>query len=255
MCVSGEWLVVTYSLNFSRGAIRLYRLPDLTLIQDLNYSMVYPPRCSSAGRVYVPSLCTVSELEITEQGNLSVARNITPYSDWELVTAVALGPQAGQLCIGTMHVSLLGQIKAVVYIISLDNGHINGTLTVPSQIECLPASISALSTGQILVTYTSLQVFTDNYVVIVLYQAISHQPLTISNGTDSIVVLSVAHRENFLVNSPVRSGIDVLDKQGRVVHTVEYAYGIMSGALDLAVWQDTLLVLGYNGDLLWLSPV
>ncbi len=245
ICVSGHWLVVTFDLQVSTPAFRLYRLPDLTPIQDLNYSQVYQPRCSSDGRVYVPALYMLTELDITAQGNLTVLRNITT-GGWDWITAVGLGPQTGQLCIGA--ISRLTLIP-VVYIIHLASGNITTTLTVPDQIGCFPITVSALSTGQILLT--SLHI--HPYAVSTLYQTISHQPRTLRNSTQEVYI-SVAYRGNFLViGGGIQSGIDVLDGQGHVVHTVEDDYGFITE--DLAVWQDSLLVMDFHGGLLWLSPV
>ncbi len=95
MCVSGQWLVVTFWNEFSTAAIRLYRLPDLAQIGDLNYSTVYRPRCSSNGRVYVPAVHVLIELEIKGPGNLTILRNIT-LGDLGDVEAVTAGPQTGQ---------------------------------------------------------------------------------------------------------------------------------------------------------------
>ncbi len=64
----------------------------------------------------------------------------------------------------------------------------------------------------------------------------------------------MAYRENFLqIGSNLQSGIGVLDGPGHVVHTVEYDHGFYT--TDLAVWQDSVLLIGANGALLWLSPV
>ncbi len=236
MCVSGHWLVVTFSLKVSTTAIRLYRLPDLTPIQDLNYSQVLLPRCSIDGRVYVPAWYMLTELEITAQGNLTVVRNITT-GEWDLITAVGLGPQTGQLCIGA--ISRLTGIP-VVYIMHLASGNITTTLNVPVQIGCFPITVSSLSTGQILLASVHMP---------------SHQPMTLRNSTHGLYVQSsVAYRENFLVFRGIfQTAITVLDGQGHVVHTVEYDYGFHTS--DLAVWQDSLLLIDYSGGLLWLSPV
>ena len=248
MCVSGRCLVVTFHLKVSTTAIRLYRLPDLTPIQDLNYSWVSLPRCSSDGRVYVPARYMLTELEITAQGDLTVLRNITT-GNWDWITAVGLGPQTGQLCIGAG--SGLTRI-AVVYIIHLASGNITTTLTVSDQIDCYPITVSALSTGQILLTSVH---FWDRYAVSVLYQTIAHQPQTLGNRTHGLhMYSSVAYRENFLVIEGVlQNAFTVLDSQGHVVDTVEYDYGFFTA--DLAVWQDSLLLMDLNGALLWLSPV
>ena len=253
MCVSGQWLVVIFSKRFSTGTIRLYRLPDLARIDDLNYSTVYWPRCSSDRRVYVPALYMVTELEITELGNLTVIRNIT-LGIWDWITAVTPGPQAGQLCIGALNDSSgTPSLTAVLYIINIDSGRINVTLTVPYQNGCYPITVSALSTGQILLTSSE---WSGKYDLAVLYQTLSHQPRTLRNSTFGVgMFIAVAYKENFLVADWLHSGIEVLDKQGRVTHTVEYGYGAVSTPNDLAVWQDNILVVNFNGDLLWLSHV
>ncbi len=245
-----EWALatVTFSLELSTTAIRLYRLPGLTLIQDLNYSQVYFPRCSSDGRVYVPAGDMLTELEIAAQGDLTVLRNITT-GERDRITAVGLGPQTGQLCVGarSLHTGI-----PVVYIMHLASGNITTTLTVPDQIDCLPFTVSALSTGQILLT--SIHIW-DFYFVSALYQTIAHQPQSLGNRTHGLYVYSsVAYWENFLVTgSASETAITVLDGKGRVVHTVEYNYILFPS--DLAVWQDSILVIDFNGGLLWLSPV
>ncbi len=249
ICVSGDWLVVTFDApTTSTGGIRLYRLPDLTPIQDLNYSAVLYPRCSSDGQVYVPAWDMVTELEITAQGNLTVLRNITT-GEWDWITAVGLGPQTGQLCVGA--ISSLDQLGVpVVCIINLASGNITTTLTPSDHMVRMPLTVSALSTGQILMT--SFAWFGDLYIVSVLYQTIAHPPLTLSNGTRGAFV-SVANRENFVViRSGFQNGIAVLDAQGNVIHAVEYDY--VYTASDLAVWQDSMLVINGFGGLLWLSP-
>ncbi len=77
--------------------------------------------------------------------------------------------------------------------------------------------------------------------------------MTLANGTEE-GFLSVACRENFLViRVGFQNGIDVLDVQGNVIHTVECEY--MSDTSGLAVWEDSILVISYHGELLWLSPV
>ncbi len=248
MCVSGHWRVATFSYKLSTPPIRLYRLPDLTPIHDLNYLWVFGPRCSSDGRVYVPALYLLTELEITAQGNLTILRNITTH-EWDVITAVGLGPQTGQLCIGAY--SRLTLIP-VVYITHLASGNINTMLTVPDQIGCFPLTVSSLSTGQILLTSLDIR---DLDPVSVLYRTIPHQPRTVRNSPHGVYVhRSVAYRGNFLVKgNRFQTAITVLDGQGHVVHTVEYDYGFFT--TDLAVWQDSVLLMDFSGGLLWLSPV
>ncbi len=232
MCASGRWLVVTYYLYVSTTAIRLYRLPNLTPIHDFNYSQVLYPRCSSDGRVYVPAWTMVTELEITAQGNLTVLRNIT-IGEAGAITAVGLGPQTGQLCVGT--VFRLDQLQVpVVYILYLASGNIATTLTLSDQPGCMPAMVSALSTGQILLASVDPSSSRNPEGVSVLYQSVAHSPVTLANGTRGALI-SVGYRENFLViGSGFRNGIAVLDAQGNVVHTMEYDYVYIT--TDLAVW-------------------
>ncbi len=132
----------------------------------------------------------------------------------------------------------------------LANGNVTTTLTAPDQLGCFPVTVSALSSGQILLT--SLRIG-DHYTVCVLYQTISYQPQTLRNNTFGQYI-SVVYRENFLeIGSDFQSGIGVLDGPGHVVHTVEYDHGFYT--TDLAVWPDSVLLINANGALLWLSPV
>ncbi len=247
MCVSGHWLVVTFHLGVSTPGIRLYRLPDLTPIQDLNYSDVGHPSCRSDGRFYVPAGGMLPELEISPQGNLTIRRDITT-GEGDIITAVGLGPQTDQLCIGV--VSLVTTTPAL-YIIHLVSGNITTRVNVSDQFGCFPDSVAILSTGQILLT--SARIYIQSQYISVLYQTISHQPLILRNTTWDRHI-SMAYKENFLATTTgFQGGIDVLDSQGHVVHTIEYNYGFFTS--DLAVWQDSILLLDANGALLWLSPV
>ena len=248
MCASGQYLVVTFHLGYAPTTIGLYRLPDLTLRQDLNYSTVWIPCCDSNRRVYVPARYMVTELEITETGDLSVLRNITwTLAEQERISAVGLGPQTGQLCIGVVNWQLN---MPVVYIINLANGNITTMITVPNHSGGFPTTISCLSSGQILLTSLHKSY---RYCMVSLYQTISQQPQILGTSTWQYEIMAVANRENFLVTDAFPGAIHVLDKQGRVVHIIEYQF--VFGSPRLAVWQDSILVSNFFGDLVWLSPV
>ncbi len=86
-----------------------------------------------------------------------------------------------------------------------------------------------------------------------LYQTISQHPQILGTSIWGYI-MAVAHRENFLVTDDrFPTAIQVLDKQGRVVHIIEYHY--VFGSPRLAVWQDSILVNNFFGYLVWLSPV
>ncbi len=143
ICVSGNWLVASF---WSQNTVRLYSLPGLVPGQEVSMRRPRAPRSTSDGLIYVPNWNMVKELMISQEGALSVRRNITV--DSVHITFVALGPQTGQLCIlgwspnGTM----------TIYIVHLgDDVTVQQTLTMSSEIG--PYSvISTLHTGLILVT-------------------------------------------------------------------------------------------------------
>ncbi len=187
----------------------------------------------------------ITELKISQEGSLYVCRNIT-LDDIVGISSVAVGPQTGQLCVFGWSYS---DRHYNVHIVSLgDVPTIQRTLIMPDQLK-LVSSVSALHTDQLLVTTqdTALAQCAS-----VLNQGRNLSYLT--NLTHESCTL-IAYRDHFLVVDNLRADILVLDDQGHIAHTVDYGKGYISAISDLAVWQDSVFVVGYDGSLLLLSPV
>ncbi len=235
--MSGNWLVVSF---FFQHTVRLYSLPGLVPGQEVNVTNPGAPRSSIDGLIYVPRWSIVTELKIA-QGALSVRRNITVDAVIWGITSVAVGPQSGLLCImgryGTIHIVSVG-----------DNVMVIPRLPMPDQMK-LAISILALHTGQVLMTTMDLNLTQCSSV---LYQEL--QPSLLTNLTQNSCT-SIEYKDRFLVVDYLRSDILVLDAQGRLVHTADYGNGFIAGVRDLAVWQDSVFVVNFEGALLLLSPV
>ncbi len=241
ICVSGNWMVVSF---WSQHTVRLYSLPGLVPGQEVMMTNPGAPRSSSDGLVYVPNWDMVKELMISQEGTLSVRRNITLHGVRRGIMFVAVGPQTGQLCIFRWSSSGM-----IIDIVSLgDDVTVQQTLTVSSKIEHFSA-ISALHTGQVLVTTWNsdqCQCYSG------LYQ--EQQMSFLTNFTQESCT-SIAYRDHFLVMDYFRAHILVLDDQGHLVDTIDYGAGYIASIKDLAVWQDSVFVIMSNGILLLLSPV
>ena len=202
------------------------------------------PRSSSDGLIYIPLWSMVTELKIAPGGALSVLRNITVDAvKWGIIF-VAVGPQTGQLCILRRSFNYM-----TIYIVSLSNDAIaNIRFFIPGQTNPISTS-SALHTGQVLITMVDVD-FAE--CVLVLYQEGHLSDLT--NFTHESCS-SIAYKDHFLIVDYLRADILVLDGQGRLVHTTDYGNGYIAGVRDLAVWQDSVFVVDFEGALLLLSPV
>ncbi len=241
ICVSGNWMVASF---WSQHTVRLYSLPGLVPGQEVYVRYPDAPRSSSDGLVYVLSWDMVKELMISQEGGLSVRRNITLHAVRWGIRHVAVGPQTGQLCI--FRSSSSGMI---IDIVSLgDDVTVQQTLNMSSKIG--PSSdISALHTGQILVT-------TRNYDLARCYSALyQEQQMSFLTNLTQESCRSIAYRDHFLVVDYIRAHILVLDGQGHLVHTIDYGAEYIAKLKDLAVWQDSVFGVFSTGILLLLSPV
>ncbi len=243
--MSGKWLVASFLVEHT---VRVYSLPGLLPVEKINLKYPYAPRSSSDGLVYVPNWRMITELKISQEGSLYVRRNIT-LNETVGIFSVAVGPQTGQLCVSVRY-SIDRHFNVLV--VSLGNVcTIQRTLTMPDRIKGFPwiSALHAASTDQVLVTTleTDLAQCTS-----VLYKG--HQPSFLTNLTHESCV-SIAHRDHFLLVDDLRADILVLDDQGRIAHTIDYGNGYISAISALAVWQDSVFVVGYDGALLLLSPV
>ncbi len=249
ICVSRNWLVVTFSVQ---ETVRLYSLPGLLPGQEVNnVAYAFAPRSTGDGLVYVPSWRVVTELKISPEGSLSVRRNITVHGmhmdhtvDW-WITSVAVGPQTAQLCI--LRWSPNGMALYIVHIgaeITVEH-----TLSMPERIKFFSV-ISALHTGQVLVTMRGIE---KARCFSVLYQ--EQRQLSFLTNLTQESCTSIAYRDHFLVVDYLRADILVLDGQGALVHTVDYGTGYITKIRDLSVWQDSVFVINSrNNGLLLLSP-
>ena len=232
---------------YSKHSVRLYSLPGLVPGQEVSVRRPRAPRSTSDGLVYVPNWNMVKELMISQEGALSVRRNITVHGVQEGIIFVALGPQIGQLCILRWSSSYTSMI---IYIAHLGDDVMLQHVLMTDKIG--PYSvISALHTGQLLVTTRNMDL---GQCLSVHYQELQGSHRFLTNLTrDSCK--SIAYRDHFLVLDYIRAHILVLDCQGRLVHTTDYGTGYIRKFIDLAVWQDSVFVVISNGILLLLSPV
>ncbi len=227
--------------------------------------MTYPgaPRSTSHGLVYVANWRMITELKISQKGSLYVRRNIALDQIFG-IRSVAVGPQTGQLCV------LVWQSNdrhMKIYIVSLgdslgitdrrsgplwsDVSMIQRTLIMPDQMKGIPviSAVHTASTDQVLVT---TQYLNKPRCSSVLYRG--RQLSFLANLTHESCV-PIAYKDHFLMVDYLRANILVLDNQGHIVHTVDYSNGYLLGISDIAVWQDRVFVVGFNGELLLLSPV
>ncbi len=229
---------------WSQHTVRLYSLPGLVPGQEVCVRRARAPRFSSDGLVYILNWDVVKELMISQEGGLSVRRNITLHGVRRGIRFVAVGPQTGQLCI--FRSSSRGM---VIDIVSVGDGvTVQQTLTMSSKIGRF-SGISALHTGQILVTTPNLDLLNCSSA---LYQ---EQQMSLLTNLTQESCTSIAYRDHFLVLDYIRAHILALDGQGRLVHTIDYGTGYIRKFRDLAVWQDSVFVIMNNGILLLLSPV
>ena len=242
--MSGKLLVASFPFEDTVG---VYSLPGLLPVEKINVTLPRAPRSSSDGLVYVPNSWMITELKISQEGSLYVCRNIT-LDDIVWISSVAVGPETGQLCVSVWY-SINRHIDVLVSF--GDVFTIQRALTMPDRIKGFPkiSTLHAASADQVLVTTGDPDLRQCSSV---LYQGRNLSYLT--NLTHESCV-SIGYRDHFLVVDHLRADILVLDYQGRIAHTIDYGNGYIASISDLAVWQDSVFVVRYDGALLLLSPV
>ena len=239
MCVTRQWLVVS---DYVYNNIIVYSLPDLQLRDQIRVSG-RRPRADSDGMVYIAGVEYISMLEISNTGNVSVQGRLTAGGRVKS-TSVAVGPQPGQLCAGNNY-------PLAVYIIDIKNDSIEQTLGLPSGIEGYVVSVATLGSGQILVA--------DLRGNLAWYRSVWEPAVLL---TDTPVtgreVAMLGNINQFLVAPLWGSQLYVMDSEGgwHTVDALKWETGVwLPNIRVVAVWENCVWVVNYQGSLVLLCPV
>ncbi len=249
LCVSGPWLVVT---DWDAHNISLYSLPDLHLRQQARLLGCHHPRADSDGVIYVPANYAIVLLEISDSGNMTVIRKITPVGGqrlWSPIVAVAVGPQPGQLCVAA---------RDRLWVVNATDGRMLQELTVPDQCQ-YHYSVAVLDSGQLLISFRIRSQSTNTVTnTLALYRRVADSPTLLTNLTSTADWVSgISVRGNhFLAPYVFNSNLMVLGDDGSVLHTVDAVRGKLGislyGIFDVAIWQGCFWVGGRLSDLVLL---
>ncbi len=231
--------------NFFENITRLYSLPDLTLYHQVQVDRCSRPGAAIDGRVYVPAGSYIALLEITDYGIMTAIRNITSVGGQDLDrSCVAVGPQAGQLCVST-------QEPARLWVVNSTDGWLVQTLDVPEQCIALYA-VAALDSGQVMISY--LATWYKEFRLAV-YSSTSESPTLLTNLTSvtDYVQGLVGVGNLFLAPHAYSSDLLVLSSDGSVLHRVDAVSGVfLHNIRDVTIWQDCVWLGTLFGDLLLL---
>ncbi len=248
-CVTESWLIALYGWSDLQVA-HVYSLPAFkaqSKLPDVGFGCL-SIRADSEGRVFVACSGRVVMLEISETGNLTFSRNLTAGGRLsERQNTVAVGSKPGQLWVGYLYWDKADYI----YLIGVDNDTvIQGIQESFDSNWNLIFFASQLLTGELLITGSH---YISKYSITHLYQPAVTLPPTNLTVTGYV---RLSHRNHFLLVDWQSNTILVLDSQGDLIHTVDDLngkHGIWMQIIDVAVWENNLLVCDFNGNVMILS--
>ncbi len=251
--VSGKWLVATGLDDVPTDALYTYRLPNVHPVA--NASLHSNSGCFSEagndGQVFAACWSRVIVLQISETGNITVTGNLTAEGKLKgRYNIVALGPRVGQIWVTQWW--YWNETEVMVILLDVDTDTIiqpiiTWAVSDPGVVPAAWVQVNSLVTGE---TLLSDCVYPDCDTA--LFQEIGAQPTNISVRGQ----VKMSHKDHFLLRDIRANTILIMDGKGELLHTVDDMngkHGIRMEIVDIALWENNLIVLGLNGKVMMFS--